>query len=229
MRLRSELEERGAAVELTAFDALRFRMPRPWRAPRPGWLLAVTSGRADISGAGGGPWRVRYALDFAMLRIACLALSVVLAYIGRGWPRLSLLNALLILWLSGYLFLSLAATARFSRLLRTAARDMIERRRRPRPDSDRQTQARSSGGAPGGAPADAPADAAADSTADTATDTTIGGTSDAPGRDASGVLDGGTSHVDAPRADATRIDPSRIDAPRPESSRPESPRPDLSA
>src|SRR5918999_645329 len=108
-------------------------MPPPWRAPRPGWLLTVTSGSAEISAAGGGPWRVRYGLSFAMLRIVCLALSVALAYIGRGWPRLSLLNGLLVLWFSCYLLLSLVTRARFSRLMRAAAGDMIERRRRPRP------------------------------------------------------------------------------------------------
>ena len=151
VRLRGELETRGAAVELTAFDALRFRMPAPWRAPRPAWLLAVTSGSASISAAGGGPWRVRYVLSFAMLRVVCLALSVALAYVARGWPRLSLLNALVILWLTCYLLLSLIATARFSRLLRAAASNMIERRRRPRPES----QARESRPQPDAPPQDA--------------------------------------------------------------------------
>jgi hypothetical protein len=174
VRLRSELEARGAAVELTAFDALRFRMPPPWRAPRPGWLLAVTSGSAGISAAGGGPWRVRYALSFAVLRVFCLALSVVLAYIGRGWPRLSLLNGLVILWLSCYLLLSLVATARFSRLLREAAKDMIERRRRPRPESATHARAHPSDGAPSDAQPAAP---------DAAAGGTIGGAPDGPRAD----------------------------------------------
>ncbi len=81
--LQQMLTERGATVELVGNDALRFRMPYPWNTHRLGWLIPVTSGRAEVSAGGGGPWRVRYQLNFSMLRYICIALSVVLTIVGQ--------------------------------------------------------------------------------------------------------------------------------------------------
>src|SRR5688572_33126757 len=92
-RIDEELTARGARVERAgAVGGLRFRMPRPWHAPRLGVLLAITSGRAVVSAGSGGPWRVRYELSFSALRWTTLALTAILAALGMAtWPRLILL------------------------------------------------------------------------------------------------------------------------------------------
>lgn len=136
MALQRLLSERGATVELVGNDALRFRMPYPWQTHKLGWLIPVTSGRAEVSAGGGGPWRVRYQLDFSTLRYICIALSVGLVIIGRDWTRLTLLNGLIILWLACYALVTSVAGSRFSKLLRTAASDIVERRQKPRSESD---------------------------------------------------------------------------------------------
>ncbi|MBC7789645.1 MAG: hypothetical protein H7Z74_06850 [Anaerolineae bacterium] len=133
--LQQMLVERGATVELVGNDALRFRMPYPWHTHRLGWLIPVTSGRAEVSAGGGGPWRVRYQLNFSMLRYICITLSVALAVIGRGWPRLTLLNGLVILWLACYALVTSIASSRFSKLLEAASSDIVERRQRSRTEA----------------------------------------------------------------------------------------------
>lgn len=135
MGLQQMLMERGATVELVGNDALRFRMPYPWHTHRLGWLIPVTSGRAEVSAGGGGPWRVRYQLNFSMLRYICIALSVVLAVVGREWPRLTLLNGLVILWLACYALVISVASSRFSKLLEAASSDIVERRQRRRSET----------------------------------------------------------------------------------------------
>jgi len=135
MSLQQMLTERGATVELVGNDALRFRMPYPWHTHRLGWLIPVTSGRAEVSAGGGGPWRVRYQLNFSMLRYICIALSLVLAVVGRDWPRLTLLNGLIILWLAFYALVASVASSRFSKLLHAASSDIVERRQRARPNA----------------------------------------------------------------------------------------------
>ncbi|MBA3559055.1 MAG: hypothetical protein H0W30_10685 [Gemmatimonadaceae bacterium] len=137
--LQQMLTERGATVELVGNDALRFRMPYPWNTHRLGWLIPVTSGRAEVSAGGGGPWRVRYQLNFSMLRYICIALSIVLAIVGREWPRLTLLNGLIILWLAFYALLASVASSRFSKLLEAASSDIVERRQRARPEAGSAT------------------------------------------------------------------------------------------
>ena len=133
--LQQMLTERGATVELVGNDALRFRMPYPWHTHRLGWLIPVTSGRAEVSAGGGGPWRVRYQLNFSMLRYTCIALSLLLAVVGRDWPRLTLLNGLVILWLACYALLASVASSRFSKLLEAASSDIVERRQKARPEA----------------------------------------------------------------------------------------------
>ena len=132
--LEEELKKRGATVTRTGIaGALRFRMPKPWKAPRLGILLAVTGGRAEVSAGSGGPWRVRYGLSFPVLRGIVILLSLALIAFGLSWPdRTRLINALLILWAVAYGLPYVAATVRFRRIVQSCAVDIVERRRAPR-------------------------------------------------------------------------------------------------
>ena len=132
--LEAELTKRGATVTRSGLaGALRFRMPKPWTAPRLGILLAVTSGKAEVSAGSGGPWKVRYGLSFSVLRWIVVLLSLGLIVVGLSWPdRRSLINALLILWAVAYGLPYVAATLRFRRIVQSCAIDIVERRRAPR-------------------------------------------------------------------------------------------------
>jgi hypothetical protein len=128
-----ELTALGAFVDQRSeIGGLRFRMPWPWKAPRLGILLAVTSGRAVVSAGSGGPWRVRYGLSFSVLRWIMVLISVGLVAIGLGWPRSSLINALLAVWVIGYGIPYVAASTRFRRIVQVSAADVVERRRAAR-------------------------------------------------------------------------------------------------
>jgi hypothetical protein len=108
-------------------------MPKPWTAPRLGILLAVTSGKAEVSAGSGGPWRVRYGLSFSVLRGIVILLSLGLVIVGLSWPdRTNLINALLVLWVVAYGVPYIAATIRFRRIVQSCALDIVERRRAPR-------------------------------------------------------------------------------------------------
>ena len=133
-RIGEELTARGATIEQTgAKGGLKFRMPKPWKAPRLGILLFITSGRAVVSAGAGGPWKVRYHLDFSVLFGLAIVLSLGLVAIGLSWPdRTSLLNALLIVWLIVYGLPYVLATTRFRRIIQKSTHDVIERRRAPR-------------------------------------------------------------------------------------------------
>jgi len=136
--LDEELTKRGATVTRAGIaGALRFRMPRPWKAPRLGVLLAMTGGRAEVSAGSGGPWRVRYGLSFSVLQGIVVLLSLALIAFGLSWPdRTNLINALLVLWAVAYGLPYVAATVRFRRIIQSCALDVVERRRAPRnPDS----------------------------------------------------------------------------------------------
>ena len=133
-RIEEELTARGATIEESgAKGGLKFRMPRPWKAPRLGLLLFITSGRAVVSAGAGGPWKVRYHLDFSVLLGLAIVLSLGLVVIGLSWPdRTTLLNALLVLWLVVYGLPYFLATTRFRRIIQKSTHDVIERRRAPR-------------------------------------------------------------------------------------------------
>ena len=132
--LEEELTKRGATVTRAGIaGALRFRMPRPWKAPRLGILLAVTSGQVEVSAGSGGPWRVRYGLSFSMLQGIVILLSLALIALGLSWPdRTRLINVLLILWVVAFGLPYVAATLRFRRIIQSCALDVVERRRAPR-------------------------------------------------------------------------------------------------
>ena len=129
-RIDQELTARGARVERAgAVGGLRFRMPWPWHAPRLGILLAITSGRAVVSAGAGGPWRVRYSLDFSMLRAIVIGLSLVIFGMGYVWPeRFPLLKSLVLLWLVVYGIPFIIASLRFRRIIRASAAEVVERR-----------------------------------------------------------------------------------------------------
>ena len=132
--LEEELAKRGATVTREGIaGALRFRMPKPWKAHRLGILLAVTNGKAEVSAGSGGPWRVRYGLSFSVLRGIVILLSLGLIAFGLSWPdRSNLINALLILWVVAYGVPYIAATLRFRRIIESCAIEVVERRRAQR-------------------------------------------------------------------------------------------------
>ena len=131
-RLGADLEARGAELEPRGGDTLRFRLPAPWRAPRASWLHVATGGEAHVTAGGGGPWRVKYDLRFARIRVVCLVLTALVLAVGLGWPRLELIYAIAAVWMFGYLGLGAAATATLARLVRAASSEIAERRRTPR-------------------------------------------------------------------------------------------------
>lgn len=136
-RIDEELTARGARVHRAGpIGGLRFRMPQPWDAPRLGILLAITSGRAVVSAGSGGPWRVRYELNFSVLRWTTIGLTAILVILVLSgylpWDRLTLLNAILVLWVVVYGIPYLAASIRFERIIRRSAAEILERRHQRR-------------------------------------------------------------------------------------------------
>jgi hypothetical protein len=98
-----------------------------------GILLAITSGRAVVSAGSGGPWRVRYQLEFSALRWTTIGLTAVLVAIGSGWDRGTLINTIIALWIIVYGVPYIAASIRFARIIRASAAEIVERRQRLRP------------------------------------------------------------------------------------------------
>lgn len=135
--LDQQLTARGATVDRAgAVGGLRFRMPRPWKAPRLGVLLFITSGRVVVTAGSGGPWRVRYGLDFSVLQGMAIVLSLGLIAVGLAWPRTSLINSLIVLWLAVYGIPYVVVSAYFRRVIHTSASDVVERRKAPRHSGD---------------------------------------------------------------------------------------------
>ena len=131
-RLQRALEERGASTDRTPTGELTFRMPLPWRLAPMGWLALITRGTATLSAWGGGPWRVSYKLYFGALQAVAGLITVALVVLGWGLPRLSLLAAVLALWIVGYAPLHFLAAHRFRSLLQKVMADVLERRAHPR-------------------------------------------------------------------------------------------------
>ena len=127
-----ELAKVGATVARPGKGGLTFRMPLPWRAPHLGLLLAITSGKTVVTAGHGGPWRVRYDLNFLNLRLLALVISLGLAVLHWNSARVLLLNELIALWGLGYGVLWLAATRRFQKVIEKGAREVVERRRSSR-------------------------------------------------------------------------------------------------
>lgn len=127
-RLERELVARGVTTTREGPGRLRFRVPLPWKAPKPSALLAISKGAVRVSAGAGERRQVRYELDFARLAGLAVALSVILLAIGLGWPRRSLIASLGIVWALLFGAPWAYAASRFHRLMAHAARDVIERR-----------------------------------------------------------------------------------------------------
>lgn len=128
VQLDRALRERGAATHRTPAGELIFRMPPPWKFAPVGWIALITRGTATLSAWGGGPWRVSYRLYFAALQALTGLITLGMAVLGWGWPRLALLSAVLALMLLGYGSLHLLAAHHFRDLLSEVMSDVIERR-----------------------------------------------------------------------------------------------------
>jgi hypothetical protein len=136
VRLEQALTQRGAAVYRQIPGELSFRMPPPWRLAPVGWVALVTSGTLTLSAWGGGPWRLSYRLHFGWLQALTGLMTLIMAVLGWGWPRLALLGAVLALWVVGYGALHLIAAHHFRVLLRGLMSDIAERRARPRREAN---------------------------------------------------------------------------------------------
>jgi hypothetical protein len=123
----------GATTDRGPSGEMHFRMPPPWRIAPIGWVGLISRGTATLSAWGGGPWRVSYRLHFGALRTVTAFITLILVALGWQWPRLSLLSAVLSLWVVGYGALHLLASHRFRQLLSSAMADVIDRRARARP------------------------------------------------------------------------------------------------
>ena len=131
-RLEGVLAARGVAPKRRGLE-LRFRVPAPWRALRLGTLKFATRGVVKVSAGAGERWKLRYALDYTMLRALAVVLSIAAVVVGlSAWPRLTLLNAVIGIWVLCYLGPRWLATRRFDGLLRESATEVLERRRTPR-------------------------------------------------------------------------------------------------
>ena len=131
-RLEQAMRDRGATTARDPRGELTFRMPPPWKFARVGWLGLITRGTATLSAWGGGPWRVSYRLYFGALQAVTALFTLGLAVLGWQWPRLTLLSAVLALWITGYAALHLLAARHFRSLLSDLMADVLERRARPR-------------------------------------------------------------------------------------------------
>ena len=91
------------------------------------------SGVVKVSAGAGEPWKVRYSLDYTKLRALAVVLTIAAVVVGlSGWPRLTLLNVVIGIWLLCYLGPRWIASRRFDTLLRDSASEVLERRRTPR-------------------------------------------------------------------------------------------------
>ena len=127
-----ELAAAGASVERAGARALRFGVPAPWRRPSPGALAGVSTGTVGLIAGGGGPWRIRYTLHFRRLYVAAAVVTVILAGVAWRLPRTTLVVAVLACWLVVFGLPWALAVRRAHRLVRGAARRVVERRMRPR-------------------------------------------------------------------------------------------------
>lgn len=131
-RLEGVLAARGVTPKRRGLE-LRFRVPTPWRALRLGTLMVATGGVVKVSAGAGERWKLRYTLDYTMLRALAVVLSIAAVIVGlSAWPRLTLLNVVIGIWVLCYLGPRWIATRRFDGLLRESATEVLERRRTPR-------------------------------------------------------------------------------------------------
>jgi hypothetical protein len=128
VKLDRALRERGAATDRAPTGELTFRMPPPWKLARIGWLALITRGTATLSAWGGGPWRVTYRLYFGALQLLTGLIALGIGVLGWSWPRLTLLSAVLALWIIGYGSLHLLAAHHFRDFLSDVMTGVMDRR-----------------------------------------------------------------------------------------------------
>lgn len=131
-RIEHALAARGVTPRRRGLE-LRFRVPLPWRAPGLGVLVAVTGGVVKVSAGAGEPWKVRYSLDYTVLRALAVVLSIAAVVVGlSAWPRLMLINVVVAIWVLCYIGPRWVASRRFDGIVRESAADVLERRHTPR-------------------------------------------------------------------------------------------------
>jgi hypothetical protein len=132
LRLEGVLAARGVTPKRRGLE-LRFKVPAPWKALRLGTLMVATSGVVKVSAGAGEPWKVRYSLDYTMLRALAVVLTIAAVAVGlSSLPRLTLLNLVIGIWVLCYIGPRWVASRRFDVLLRDSAAEVLERRRTPR-------------------------------------------------------------------------------------------------
>jgi hypothetical protein len=96
-------------------------MPLLRRGASPGPLHAIMWGRVTIGAGLGEPWRVRYELQFTLLSIITLILSIALVRVGFHWPRVRLFELLGVVWILAYGIPCARAMRTFRKLVEAAA------------------------------------------------------------------------------------------------------------
>ena len=129
-QVQDALKAAGAAIDPRYGSGIDFQMPRmrsiglhsPW---------IISRGRVDIGAWDAGPWQLTFELSFARLRWVVIGLCVAAGIALRNHPNAPLF--VLIVGVLAYLLTVSIVAFRFRDLLTRAARDFVERRRRPRP------------------------------------------------------------------------------------------------
>jgi hypothetical protein len=115
------LREIGAEVSYSSPSELKFHMPSPLKTGKLNPLLAVTGGDVVVSAGGGSGRRIRYTLSFLRLRVFTVAMVVLTVAIGFRWPRVTLVGALVLVWVLVFVLPWRVASRRFRRVVRRAA------------------------------------------------------------------------------------------------------------
>ena len=138
-RIDDDLSERGALVKPRGIATLLVRVPRIWRltpaAFRLGALLFISKATVTVVAGTGGPRRVRYELDFLALQIIGLLSGIATLAVGLSWRRMTLVAALLAVWLLLNIIPRYLADRAMHRLVYRSLEPIVERRQAPRDSS----------------------------------------------------------------------------------------------
>lgn len=132
-RVERDLAARGLDVSRHGVGGIHFKVPPPWRVRRAGLLGAATSGRVRVTAGRGERRHVRYELKFTTLQAVLTLASFVLVIVGWQRARVALLGTVALIWLLMYLPAYAIANAQLRKIVATGAREVIDRRRAPRP------------------------------------------------------------------------------------------------
>jgi hypothetical protein len=135
-RLERDLATRGLDVSRHGVGGIHFRVPPPWRTRSAGLLGAATSGRVRVTAGRGERRQVRYELKFTTLQAVLTLASFTLVIVGWQRARVSLVGSVVLIWLLLYLPAYFIATRQLRAIVATGAREVIDRRRAPRPTPD---------------------------------------------------------------------------------------------